>query len=47
MENVDAKDTDIDESYTQRKKRKTCLLICIIFIIVLMLPSTLAFLAIF
>jgi flagellar basal body-associated protein FliL len=47
MEIRDARETDIDESDTQKKKRNTCLIICIIFIIVLMLPSTLAFLAIF
>lgn len=47
MEISDPGKTDIDESDTQRKKRNTCLLICIILIIVLMLPSTLAFLTIF
>ncbi len=47
MEITDPSKTDIDESDTQRKKRNTCLIICIILIIVLMLPSTLAYLAIF
>jgi len=47
MEIVDIDEKDIDETDNQRKKRNTCLLICIIVILVLMLPSTLAFLAIF
>ena len=34
----------IDED---RKKRNTCLLICVILILIMMLPSTLALLAIF
>ena len=36
-----------DEDVKSRKKRKICLLICIILILVMMLPSTIAFLAIF
>ncbi|MHA2392428.1 MAG: hypothetical protein ACXAEX_10840 [Promethearchaeota archaeon] len=36
-----------DEGEKDHQKRSKCLIICVIIIIVLMLPSTLAFLAIF
>jgi hypothetical protein len=47
METVDTDENDIDDFESQKKRKNTCLLICIILMIVLMLPSTLAFLAIF
>ncbi len=47
MESVNTNEEDIDDFDTPRKKKNTCILICLILIIVMMLPSTLAFLAIF
>lgn len=38
---------DIDENYIDEEKRNKWLLICIIILLVMTLPSTLAFLAIF
>jgi hypothetical protein len=43
----DSDEKDIDYSDEVKKKRNICLIICLITILVLMLPSTLAFLAIF
>ncbi|MFX1480660.1 MAG: hypothetical protein ACFFCI_21430 [Promethearchaeota archaeon] len=42
----DHSQNDIDNDEDHRKRNK-CLFICIIIIIIMMLPSTLAFLAIF
>jgi hypothetical protein len=47
MQVKDSDEDDIDHSDDVKKKRNTCLIICLITILVLMLPSTLAFLAIF
>ena len=38
---------ELDESNENEKKKNKCLAICLIILIVMMLPSTLAFLAIF
>ena len=43
----DFSEDDIDESHLDEEKRSKCLLICIIILLIMMLPSTLAFLAIF
>lgn len=40
-------DIEIDEKNQDEKKRSRCLIICLIIIIVMMLPSTIALLAIF
>lgn len=44
---MDIEDLDHDEIEDERRKRKICLLICLIVILVMMLPSTIALLAIF
>jgi hypothetical protein len=40
-------DSETKETYEDEKKRNRCLIICLVILIVMMLPSTLAFLAIF
>lgn len=40
-------DIEIDEKNQDEKKRSRCMIICLIVLIVMMLPSTLALLAIF
>jgi hypothetical protein len=47
MEIQDIDEKDIEETDIQRKKRNTCMIICIILLLILMLPSTLAFFTIF
>jgi hypothetical protein len=47
MEIENLNDNEFDGSNEENKKRNTCLLFCIILILVLMLPSSIALLAIF
>ncbi|MDX1797225.1 MAG: hypothetical protein R3255_01135 [Candidatus Lokiarchaeia archaeon] len=47
MEAANIDENDTDDFDTKRKKNHVYLIICIILMIVLMLPSTLAFFAIF
>ena len=45
--NREPDDIEIDEKNQDEKKRSRCIIICLIILIVMMLPSTLALLAIF
>jgi hypothetical protein len=47
MEIKDSDEKNIDASDKEINKKNTCLLICIIIILIMVLPSMLAFLAIF
>ena len=45
--NRELDDIEIDENNQDEKKRSRCIIICLIILIVMMLPSTIAFYAIF
>jgi hypothetical protein len=45
--NIEPDDIEIDKNSKDEKKRSNCLIICLIILIVMMLPSTIALLAIF
>ncbi len=45
--NNNLNESEIDKDYEDRGKKNKCLIICLVIIIIMMLPSTLALLAIF
>ena len=47
METEDLLDNEFDENSEEEEKRNICFVICIILILVMMFPSTIALLAIF